>query len=190
MKRQSFIAFLALAMLLPACSEKPSILTAGYEGLRGKRPSPNAKEALAQARIAERGWLREITSRARRYPEARFPNPPSAELVRNVREYAQRYDFDIVSVRLLRPRQLAPRIIVRTKHYRELAQATPAILRRLDPRGAAADDSQGWKYEGFYFEARDEHGIPFMSAYNFWRGPSGGGGMWARSEPLFPFDHF
>ena len=26
------------------------------------------------------------------------------------------------------------------------------------------------KYEGFYFEAQDEHGVPFLIAFNFERG--------------------
>jgi len=106
-----------------------------------------------------------------------------------LRRAAQRYDFDVVSVQLLRPRQLAPKVVVRTKHYLALAHATAAILRRIDPRTPAVDDREGWKYEGFYFEARDERDVPFLIAYNFWRGPSAGGGQWARSEPLYPFVH-
>ncbi len=180
---------MVLVFLLPACSGKASVLTAGYERFGGKSHSPNAEKATAQAVMAERSWEHEIQSRARRYPEKRFANPSRDELMGELRVLAQKNAFEIVSVRLLTPRQRAPKIVVRTKHYLDLAHATPAILRRLDPRAAAPEDSQGWRYEGFYFEAQDEHGIPFLIAFNFWRGASGGGGQWARSEPLYPFAH-
>src|SRR5207247_101479 len=102
---------------------------------------------------------------------------------------ARSHDFEVVSFRLLRPRRLAPRIVVRTTHYLELAHATRGILRRLDPKAATGDDRTGWRYEGFYFEADDEHGVPFLVVFNFLRGPHAGGGQWARSDPLFPFAH-
>jgi hypothetical protein len=139
--------------------------------------------------MAERSWEHEIQSRGRRYPAKRFANPSKDELMDDLRALAQKHDFELVSVRLLTPRQLAPKIVVRTKHYLDLAHATSAILRRIDPRTPASNDSQGWKYEGFYFEAQDEHGIPFLIAFNFERGRSPGGGQWARSEPLYPFAH-
>jgi hypothetical protein len=184
-----FIFLMVLVFLLSACSGKASVLTAGYERFGGKSPSPNAEKAKAQAAIAERNWEHEIQARARRYPEKRFANPSKDELMGDLRALAQKNDFEIVSVRLLARRQRAPKIVVRTKHYLDLAHVTPAILRRLDPRVGAPEDSQGWRYEGFYFEAQDEHGIPFLIAFNFWRGASGRGGQWARSEPLYPYHH-
>jgi hypothetical protein len=189
MKVRTLITLLLLAFLVSACSGKSSVLTAGYDRLGGKSPSPNAEKAVAQAAMTKRSWLHEIESRARRYPKERFSNPSKDDLMGGLRTLAQKNNFDLVSVRLLMPRQLAPVIVVRTKSYLKLAHATPAILRRIDPRAAAPEDSQGWKYEGFYFEAQDEHGTPFLIAFNFWRGASGGGGQWARSEPLYPFAH-
>jgi hypothetical protein len=189
MKVPTLIGFLLLAFLMSACSEKSSVLTAGYDRLGGKSPSPNAEKAVAQAAMSKRNWLHEIESRARRHPKERFLNPSMDELMGTLRTLARKNDFDIVSVRLLKPRQLAPMVVIRTKHYLDLAHATSEILRRIDPRAPVRPDSQGWKYEGFYFEAQDEHGIPFLSAFNSWRGASGGGGQWARSEPLYPFAH-
>jgi hypothetical protein len=101
---------------------------------------------------------------------------------------AERYDFDVVSLELERPRQLAPKVIVRTSHYLRLARATAGILRAIDPHLRTSDDRTGWLFEGFYFRAEDEHGVPFLIAYNFWRS-HGGGGEWARSERLSPFPH-
>jgi hypothetical protein len=122
-------------------------------------------------------------------PRNDFSNPSKDQLMGDLRALAQKHDFDLVSARLPMPRQAAPRIVVRTKHYLDLAHATPAILRQIDPRTATPQDSRGWKYEGFYFEAQDEHGIPFLIVFNFERGPSPGGGQWARSEPLYPYSH-
>jgi len=180
---------MVLVFLLPACSGKSSVLTAGYERFGGKTPSPNAERAKAQAAMTERAWEHEIQSRARRYPEKRFFNPPKDQLMGDLRALAQKHDFELVSAWLPMPRQVAPKIVVRTKDYLDLAQATPAILRRIDPRTATPQDSRGWKYEGFYFEAQDEHGIPFLIVFNFERGASPGGGQWARSEPLYPYRH-
>jgi hypothetical protein len=101
---------------------------------------------------------------------------------------ARRYDFEVTSMQLRRPRQLAPSIVVRTRRYVELARATRVILKQLDPKARTNDDRTGWRYEGFFFEGDDEHGVPFLAAFNFWRGP-GGGGQWARSERLYPFAH-
>jgi hypothetical protein len=78
---------------------------------------------------------------------------------------------------------------VETRHYLALARATPAILARLDLHKRSAGDRRGWAYEGFYFEAEDEHRVPFLIVDAFWRGSTPGGGQWARSEPLYPFDH-
>jgi hypothetical protein len=189
MKLRALSTSLLLAFLLSACSGKSSVLTAGYDRLGGKSPSPNAEKAVAQAAMTKRSWLHEIESRARRNPKERFLNPSKDELMGDLRTLARKNDFDIVSVRLLKPRQLAPMFVIRTKHYLELAHATRSILHRIDPRVAVPNDSQGWKYEGFYFEAQDEHGVPFLIAFNFERGPSAGGGQWARSEPLYPFAH-
>jgi hypothetical protein len=180
---------MVLAFLLTSCSGKSSVLTAGYDRLGGTSASPNAEKAKVQAAAAERNWEHEIQSRGRHYPKKRFANPSKDGLMGDLRALAQKNGFELVSVRFLLPRQLAPKIVVRTKHYLALAHATPAILRRIDPRAAVRADSQGWKYEGFYFEAQDEHGIPFLIAFNFERGPSPGGGQWARSEPLYPYAH-
>jgi hypothetical protein len=183
------IPLLMLMVFLSGCSGSPSVLTAGYDRVGGKSPSPDAEKAKAQAAAAERSWEHEIKSRAQRYPEKRFSNPSRDELLGDLRALAQQNNFDLVSVRLLGPRQLAPKIVVRTKHYLDLAHAAPAILRQIDPRKAVPQDSQGWKYEGFYFEAQDERDIPFLIVFNFERGPSPGGGQWARSEPLYPHSH-
>lgn len=158
-------------------------------GPQATRHKVGAAEAVKAGQVSRAQWRQEIARRAREDPATRFPNLAPFLLRQRLAEAARRYDFEVVSVRLLRPRQLAPEIVVRTKRYLRLARATPAILRALDPRLPARDDRRGWEYEAFYFEARDEHDVPFLLAFNFMRGEGGGGGEWARSERLFPFPH-
>jgi hypothetical protein len=133
-------------------------------------------------------WRGAVQARAR-YAYGPFRNLPPSMLRRRLARLATRYHFTVVSLTLRRPRQLAPRVVVRTTHYVELARATWRILRRIDPRPRNGDDPRGWRYEGFFFEAVDEEGVPFLLAYDFMRGPGGGGGAWARSDAVSPFLH-
>jgi hypothetical protein len=95
----------------------------------------------------------------------------------------------VVRLALLHPLQAAPIVVVATPNRRAMARATRAILRLIDPRARTTDDRLGWAYEGFLFEAVDERGVPFVIAHNAWRGPHAGGGQWASSPSLYPFDH-
>jgi hypothetical protein len=186
---------LAVVILLAGCSSQKNashgdaVLTAGYDSLQGHRASPDPAAAIAVARRTELAWRRELAKPAGDAPQQSFDNLSVAELRARLRKAATAHRFDVVSLALRRPQQLAPKIIVRTDDYRGLANSMPAILRSLDPRRRASSDAQGWRFEGFYFEARDRHNVPFRITFNFWRGRSGGGGQWARSEPLHPFDH-
>jgi hypothetical protein len=121
-----------------------------------------------------------------------FDNLPAEELTRRLTRLASLYNFELVSLDLWHPlpHQLAPKIVVRTTHHLALARAMRVIVKQLDPKFVTNDDRTGWRYEGFYLQANDEHGVPFLAVFNFWRGTySRGGGQWARSEELFPFNH-
>jgi hypothetical protein len=80
-------------------------------------------------------------------------------------------------------------VIVQSAHPKRFSRETPDIQRQLDPRRPTGDARNGWAYEGFYLEARDPEGVPFLAIFNFWRGAGGGGGEWARSEALYPYPH-
>lgn len=153
----------------------------------GNQPSNAQLAATARSNFAD--WKRELETRARRAPGQRFANPPTPELRRRLFGAARRYGFEVVSLKLLRPRQLAPAIIVRTRRYGPLVRAMRTLMKALDPRTPARSDWLGWRYEGFYFEAQDERGVPVFVVENFWRGgEGGGGGQWARCERYLPFD--
>jgi hypothetical protein len=177
-------------MLATACDEQRSVLDEGVTpGAFGKPHVVRSAEALRVSRRVTASWKRELRRRAQTAPAQRFRNLPPDVLRSRLEAAAERYSFEVVSVQLLRPRQLAPRIVVKTTHYLELARAAPELLRRLDPKASTSDDRTGWRFEGFYFEARDEHEVPFFTVDNFWRGPGPGGGQWARSDRLFPYEH-
>jgi hypothetical protein len=122
-------------------------------------------------------------------PNQRFPNPSPQTLISRLRVASRRYHFTVVVVEIAHPRQAAPLVIVKTADKRALATSTGEILRLIDPRTPARDDRRGWAYEGFFFEARDRHGVPFLIVHNDWRGPHAGGGQWASNPTLYPAPH-
>jgi hypothetical protein len=187
--RVALVAAIVVAFV-SGCGSHRSVLDEGVRlGSSGRIHHVGAAEAIKDVRQARAEWDHEITSRGRANPRQTFANLPVPVLRSRLTSLARRYDFDVTSMQLRRPRQVAPSIVVRTRRYVELARATRVILKQLDPKTRTNDDRTGWRYEGFFLEADDEHGVPFLAAFNFWRGPGGGGGQWARSDRLFPFDH-
>lgn len=181
---------LVIAVLASGCGSHHSVLDEGvHVGSRGRLYRIGPTQAVTAVQQARAEWERELASRARARPRQTFANLPVEVLRVRLAAFARRYDFEVTSLRLRHPRQLAPDVVVRTSHYLELAHALPSILKRLDPKVRTNDDRTGWRYEGFFLEADDEHGVPFAAVFNFWRGPGGGGGQFARSDPLFPFAH-
>jgi hypothetical protein len=183
-------AALLVVVVAAGCGSHRSVLDEGVGvGPQATRHKVSAAETVRAGRISRPQWRQEIAKRAREAPRERFANLAPSLLRQRLAEAARRYDFEIVSVRLLRPRRLAPEVVVRTKHYLRLARSTGKILTALNPRLPARDDRHGWEYEAFYFEVRDEHDVPFLLAFTAMRGSGAEGGQWARSERLFPFPH-
>ena len=183
------MAVLSCAAVAAGCSGHASVLDAGRARLGRKPLRVGPAQARREARQTYSEWRLELAQRARKDPRTHFPNLAPFLFRQRLAEAAKRYDLEVVSVRFLRPRQLAPEVVVRTKHYVELARAMRTIDAALNPRRPSPDDRLGWEYEGFWLEAQDEHGVPFLAVFDFMRGPGVGGGQWARSEPLYPFPH-
>jgi hypothetical protein len=119
--------------------------------------------------------------------EQRFPSPSPAAFRRRVVLVGRRYGFTVEELRLLRPRQLAPLLVVHTRRDRKAFVAdVPRIMRLLDPisqgRGVAAIT-----FEGFFFEARDDDG-PFVRVENVYRGQVEGG-QWSWNRCVYPYVH-
>jgi hypothetical protein len=147
------------------------------------------EEAAAVLAQAKQEWRETLAANAEDDPAARFDNLTEDEFLARLQEAAQEYGFRVVETRWLRPLQTAPLVVVEADDPGSLARDVPAILRLLDPQAAVGEDWQGWSFEGFFFEARDQSGSPFLAFYNHWRGSDRGGGQWARSENLYPFPH-
>jgi hypothetical protein len=191
-------AFAALlVMLATGCSSHGSTASHSravlYQGIGLRQP----RTAIANRRVtdaaARRGgarvrkqWEREVRRRAIKAPREQFANfsPCAQEAAREGRPRSRLSDCSgqVPSTQRARSRDRRPHDAL------ALVRALPGILRSLDPHSGRTD-THGWSYEGFYFEAQDERGMPFLGVYNFWRGQHKGGGECARSEPLYPFEH-
>jgi hypothetical protein len=170
MTRSLALLALALALLAPAASA---------------RVSPHA--AVAQAR---QEWLQTLRDSAAHGDRAnRFPSPPRSILLRRLEDASKRYGFRIARVTVLRPLQRAPVVVVRSDRKVALARATPKIVELFDPRNVTKGNPSGYAYEGYFFEAQDRHGVPYLATFNHWRAPHVGGGEWAAAERLYPHPH-
>ena len=179
---------IAAAGLVAGCGSSRSVLYRGVSPAGGPTRVVTDAAALRDMRSVHAQWVAEITRRARQDPSQRFVNLPARQFRRRLAQAAARYHFTVKKVQLLRPRQLAPLVVIQTREYLAVAHAVPAIESSLDPyRGHS--DQKGWAFEGFLLEAEDERGVPFLGAFNFERGSGPGGGQWARSERLYPFAH-
>lgn len=115
--------------------------------------------------------------------DQRFPNPSATAFRKRVALVGRRYGFRVVSLRLLRPLQLAPLLIVETSRDRTaFVKDVPRILSLLNPSTRAA-----LTFEGFFFEAEDAHG-PFVETSGGVRGQRWGG-QWSSNPNVYPFVH-
>lgn len=185
-------AGLALSLALmttPALGIRSGLLrTLGVEGPAAPRVIHPAPPEVAVPSL-ESDWRSEISTRAHDYPEARFENPPEDILRARLAQAAREFGFRVESLEFVGPAQAAPLVIVQSNDPPKLASSMINILRLIDPKSRTGDDRTGWTYEGFFFEARDSNDVPFLVTFNYWRGPHAGGGQWARSTDLFPFQH-
>jgi hypothetical protein len=117
----------------------------------------------------------------------RFPNPSPETFRARVRDVGKRYGFEPVSIRLLRPRQLAPMVVVETDRDRRAFIAELAeIMGLLNPRSSNRIEN-ALTFEGFFFEARDSDG-PFVRLTSHFRGQVGGG-QWSAISDAYPYPH-
>jgi hypothetical protein len=117
--------------------------------------------------------------------EQRFPNPSPAVFRKRVARAGRQYGFRIAELKLLRPEQIAPLLLVDTSRSRKaFVRDIPAIMKLLNPTTVVG--SQGAQtFEGFLFAAEDSHG-PFTATEGLSRGQSEGG-EWAATSCLYPY---
>jgi hypothetical protein len=117
----------------------------------------------------------------------RFPNPGVAAFRRRLALVGRRYGFRVSSLRLLRPLQVAPLVVVSTDRGRtDFAKDVPVIARLLDPL-RTGDGLAATTFEGFMLVAEDAKG-PFVSVENAYRGEVMGG-EWAWDRCWYPYPH-
>lgn len=118
----------------------------------------------------------------------RFPNPSVSAFRKRVRLIGRKYGFRVESLRLLRPRQLAPVLVVETSRDRKkFVPDVPEIMSLLDPRTRGLGGVVAVTFEGFFFEARDADG-PFVQVDNVYRGEVSGG-QWSWNRCIYPYEH-
>lgn len=171
----------------------PSRITRVFVAMWAARRSgvgaASTSEAQADARNALTSWLIELRWRARQNPTRRFHNLPGRVFFARLDALAARYDFHVAREQILRPAQDAPLVIIQTDNPVAFSHAMPTIQRLLDPKQRTDDDHTGLAYEGFFLEARDSQGTPFLAIFNYWRGRDVGGGQWASRDSLLPYPH-
>ncbi len=193
---------LILALLPAGCSGSTGNLSAGpgpqlpvppKQSLL-RLPPLDKGEAVLGERSARAQWLGHLRAAARSGSDWVFPNPSRSTLLRRLERQARAHHFQVVSLEMLHPRQLAPVIVVRTAHPLALAHATVSVLQGLDPNYGRGEPSE--LYEGLYFAAIDPEGVPLFSASEVVRVSGAAallgyeGGSWARSEDLDPVGHW
>ncbi|HUZ15028.1 MAG TPA: hypothetical protein VMU72_02480 [Gaiellaceae bacterium] len=116
--------------------------------------------------------------------EQRFPNPTPAAFRHRVALVGRRYGFRVASLRLLRPEQFAPLLIVRTSRPRKaFVKDAGEIVTLLDPV-STAEHRVALTFEGFFFAVEDGRG-PFFFVQNRSRSDAEGS-MWAANGCLLP----
>ena len=190
-----FVPLLVLGLLAVGCSGTRGNLSAGpgpqlpvapKQSLL-RLPPLDKGEAVRGERTARRQWLLALRAAARSGSDWVFPNPSRSTLLRRLERQARAHHFQVVSLEMLHPRQLAPVIVGGTSHPVALAHATVSILNGLDPNYGRGEPSE--LYEGLYFAALDASGVPLFSASEVVRGGYEGG-TWARSKDLYPVGHW
>ena len=113
------------------------------------------------------------------------PNPSPAAFRKRVALVGRRFGFTVASLRLLRPRQIAPLLIVATHRPRKaFMKDIPKIMELLNPH-AFADHTSAETFDGFFFAAKDAKG-PFTWSLRMLRNDNTSGG-WAASRCLWPY---
>jgi hypothetical protein len=173
---------IALSGAAAGCASSRSILYSGISSpLRGsKKIIVTDAAALRDAREVRAEWLAMIARVKRQGTTGRFSNLSAQQFRLRLRAAATRYGFSVKKVAFL---QETPLVIVQTRNYLDFSRAVPAIEKSLDPH-KGRNDSAGWAFRAFFLEAVDEREVPFLVVTNV---AGGGGGQWARSDPLFPF---
>jgi hypothetical protein len=117
----------------------------------------------------------------------RFPNLKPSVFRRRVDLISRRYGFRVRSLRLLRPREIAPLLVVETTPDRKaFVRDIPVIMALLNPTSSYGKET-ALTFEAFFLEVRDEKG-PFVRVENIRRAWIEGG-QWSWNPCAYPYRH-
>ncbi|HYZ78261.1 MAG TPA: hypothetical protein VE596_12895 [Gaiellaceae bacterium] len=132
------------------------------------------------------GFGRGVSDRSSAFGQ-RFPNPKPRAFRARVAEVGRQYGFTVSSLRLLRPLDYAPLLVVSTDRDRkEFVHDVPAIMALLNPT-SDAERHTAFTFEGFFLEARDAKG-PFVRVEGIVRGEQMSG-EWSWDRCVYPYAH-
>jgi hypothetical protein len=117
----------------------------------------------------------------------RFPNLSPAKFRARAALAGKKFGFKVESIQFLRPRELAPIVLVSTTRDRKkFIQDVPSIVEVLNPQ-ALSDHNMAVTFEGLFFEARDAKG-PFVRVNDSYRGEMAGS-QWSAESGAYPYAH-
>lgn len=179
---------LVVAVAAAGCASSRSVLYSGISPpLGGKKIVVTDAAAVRAGRSTRGEWLAMLPREAHAAPGLHFSSLSQHEFRQRLAGLSSRYGFVVKEVQFLHRALPTPLVVVQTSHYVPFAKALRAIEASLDPH-TAKSDLRGWAFRGFYVEALDERGVPFLVADNV-VGNGVAGGQWARADALYPFQH-
>jgi hypothetical protein len=177
-----WIASFCLALVLAGCGSSAQTGPTANGSQSDEAQGPAASwDTLIQH------WKQELLAASDQDRDVKFPTPSQEIFRKRLDAAVSTYGFRVLRVDWVPAPQGSPLAIVEASSPSRFSDDTPAIADALDPTKPGGQDWQGWDYEGFFLGAQDESGDPFLAVYNFQR--DHGGGQWARSEGLYPYEH-
>ena len=183
------VAAVLAGLAAGACGESGS----GVVGLSGGVQSGPVEavtvpvDCRAQVERMRREWEAQLAVGAKEDPATRFPNLTRAQFDERLGEAEAKFGFRVVESRWLVPMQAAPVVVVqwddagRLDNLASLEHDIEGTFELLDPTQPDTGGPAGRNtFEGFYFEARDADGLPFLANGTYSRGSDQGGARWTR----------
>jgi hypothetical protein len=134
----------------------------------------------------ETQWLERLSAGERLGCRLRFRTYTEHLVAGRLARAAAADGFSVVSLQFLHACQAAPLVKLTATDPHRFVRQLPALMRALDERTHGKQTLRA--FEGFYLEASETSGTPFVVIWNHARGEVAGG-QWASSPDLYPFPH-
>ena len=132
----------------------------------------------------ETQWLQRLSAGSRLGCTTEFRNRSASLFSSRLNAAARANGFHVLRLQFLRACQSAPLVFVSSSDPHRLVPTLAGLERALD----RVNGNRAWAYEGFFFEAVNGSGEPFVVFWNHVRAEVAGG-QWASAPDLYPFAH-